>query len=169
MYIYIPQKCDVYCTSLVLRLKGGGHLVLESVRDAVLGGDDGGRLLDLLAENLGLDEPGQPDCEFVADELLGRDLEDLCGARMLSVVFFLGGLGFRGAGWQLTVDFLESELLCLTDEAKDHEPGDEVQAGVEADCLKCQYVGLDFNGKCLGETYKHRLLSWHRPWLGKSN
>lgn len=34
----------------------------------------------------------------------------------------------------LTVDFLESELLCLADEAEDHEPGDEVQAGVESDC-----------------------------------
>ena len=52
--------------------------MLESVRDAVLGGDDGGRLLDLLAEDLGLDEPGQPDGELVADELLGWDLEDLC-------------------------------------------------------------------------------------------
>ena len=34
----------------------------------------------------------------------------------------------------LTIDFLESELLCLADEAEDHEPGDEVQAGVESDC-----------------------------------
>ena len=32
--------------------------MLESVRDAFLGANDGGRLLDLLAENLGLDEPG---------------------------------------------------------------------------------------------------------------
>jgi hypothetical protein len=37
--------------------------------------------------------------------------------------------------WEaLTVDFLEGELLCLADEAEDHEPGDEVQAGVESDC-----------------------------------
>ena len=43
--------------------------------------------------------------------------------------------GFGGAGWlALTVDFLESELLCLTHEAEDHEPGDQVQASVEADC-----------------------------------
>ena len=34
----------------------------------------------------------------------------------------------------LTIDFLESELLCLADEAEDHEPGDKVQASVEADC-----------------------------------
>lgn len=34
----------------------------------------------------------------------------------------------------LTVDFLERELLCLADEAEDHEPGDEVEASVEADC-----------------------------------
>ena len=53
--------------------------MLQRRRDAVLGSDDGRRLLDVLAEDLGLDEPGQPDCELVADELLGRDLEDLCG------------------------------------------------------------------------------------------
>ena len=34
----------------------------------------------------------------------------------------------------LTVDFLEGELLCFADEAEYHAPGDEVQAGVEADC-----------------------------------
>jgi hypothetical protein len=67
MYIVRVLSCDVR-----------EHL-FQSRRDAVLGGDDGGRLLDLLAEDLGLDEPGQPDCELVADELLGRDLEDLCG------------------------------------------------------------------------------------------
>lgn len=37
-------------------------------------------------------------------------------------------------GWLLTIDFLEGELLCLTHEAEDHEPGDQVQASVEADC-----------------------------------
>ena len=55
------------------------HLVLESSVHAVLGRDDRRRLGDLLTEDLGLDEPGQCDCELVADELLGRDLEDLCG------------------------------------------------------------------------------------------
>ena len=64
--------------------------MLESVRDAFLGANDGGRLLDLLAENLGLDEPWQPDGELVADELLGRDLEDLCDEDV-SIVF-LGNL-----------------------------------------------------------------------------
>ena len=68
----------------------GEHLVLESVRDAFLGADDGGRLLDVLAEDLGLDEPGQPNGELVADELLGRDLEDLCD-KDVSIVF-LGDL-----------------------------------------------------------------------------
>lgn len=62
--------------------------MLESVRDAFLGADDGGRLLDLLAEDLGLDKPGQPDCELVADELLGRDLEDLCDGMSAGVFFF---------------------------------------------------------------------------------
>ena len=66
MYIVRVLSCDVR-----------EHL-LQSRRDAVLGGDDGRRLLDVLAEDLGFDEPGQPDCELVADEFLGRDLEDLC-------------------------------------------------------------------------------------------
>lgn len=68
MYIVRVLSCDVR-----------EYLVLQSGREAVLGSDDGRRLLDVLAENLGLDEPGQPDCELVADELLGWDLEDLCG------------------------------------------------------------------------------------------
>ena len=54
------------------------HLVLESVVDAFLGADDGRRLLDVLTEDLGFDEPGQPDSELVADEFFGWDLEDLC-------------------------------------------------------------------------------------------
>lgn len=33
----------------------------------------------------------------------------------------------------LTVDFLQSQLLSLADKAEDHEPGDQVEAGVEAD------------------------------------
>jgi hypothetical protein len=53
--------------------------VLESVRNTVFGGNDGRRLRDVFAEDLGFDEPGEPDCKLVADELLGRDLEDLCG------------------------------------------------------------------------------------------
>lgn len=40
--------------------------------------DDRRRLRDVLAEDLGLDEPGQPDGEFVADKFLGGDVEDLC-------------------------------------------------------------------------------------------
>ena len=52
--------------------------MLESGSNAVLGGDDGGRLRHILAENFCFDEPGQPDCELVADELFGWDLEDLC-------------------------------------------------------------------------------------------
>ena len=34
---------------------------------------------------------------------------------------------------ELTVDFLEGELLCLADEAEDHEPSDEIQTSVEAE------------------------------------
>lgn len=43
---------------LICRDSREQQLVLESIRDAFLGANDGGRLLDLLAENLGLDEPG---------------------------------------------------------------------------------------------------------------
>ena len=64
--------------------------MLESVCDAFLGADDGGRLLNVLTQDLGLDEPGQPNGELVADELLGRDLEDLCD-KDVSIVF-LGNL-----------------------------------------------------------------------------
>lgn len=38
---------------------------------------------------------------------------------------------------RLTVKFLERELFRLTDEAEDHEPGNQVQASVEADCGDC--------------------------------
>jgi hypothetical protein len=47
--------------------------------DSILRRDDRRRLRDVLSEDLGPEEPGEPDEEFVADELLGRDLEDLCG------------------------------------------------------------------------------------------
>lgn len=36
---------------------------------------------------------------------------------------------------QLTVQLLKRELLGLADEAEDHTPGDEVEAGVETDCV----------------------------------
>lgn len=70
--------------------------MLESVRDAFLGANDGGRLLDLLTQDLGLDEPGQPDCELVADELLGRDLEDLCDEDVSGCFF----IDLDDAGWE---------------------------------------------------------------------
>ena len=41
--------------------------------------DDRRRLDDVLAEDVALDEVGEPDVQFVADETLGRDGEDLCG------------------------------------------------------------------------------------------
>ena len=53
-------------------------LVLQRLLDRVLGGDDRRRLGDVPAEDLGLEEPGEPDGEFVPDEFLGGDLEDLC-------------------------------------------------------------------------------------------
>jgi hypothetical protein len=50
----------------------------RSPSDGILGRDDRWRLRDVLAEDLGPEEPREPDEEFVADELLCRDLEDLC-------------------------------------------------------------------------------------------
>jgi len=57
------------------------HLLLLRDRrpsDRFFGSNDRWRLRDVLAEDLGSEEPWEPDEEFVADELLGRDLEDLC-------------------------------------------------------------------------------------------
>jgi hypothetical protein len=106
--------------------------VLQSVRNVFFGADDGRRLLDVPTEDLGFDEPGQPDCELVADELLGWDLEDLCDANVSRLR--LGDLILWAGLLALTVDFLEGKLLGLANEAEDHEPGDEVEASVEADC-----------------------------------
>lgn len=79
--MYICRGVSLFCDF------GEKHLVLESGRDAVFGGDDGGRLRDVLAEDFGFDEPGQPDGELVADEFLGWDLEDLCDDDDVSVCF----------------------------------------------------------------------------------
>lgn len=49
----------------------------------------------------------------------------------------------RGRLLGLTVDFLESELLGLADEAEDHEPGDEVQASVESDCWIVRMLAMN--------------------------
>ena len=37
------------------------------------------------------------------------------------------------AGFQLTVDFFQGELLGLADETEDQAPGDEVEPSVETD------------------------------------
>lgn len=52
--------------------------LLQGRCNRVLRRNDRRRLRKLLAENLGSDEPGQPDGELVADKFLGRHLEDLC-------------------------------------------------------------------------------------------
>jgi hypothetical protein len=36
-------------------------------------------------------------------------------------------------GILLTIDFLQGELLSLSNKAEYHEPGDKIQAGIEAD------------------------------------
>jgi hypothetical protein len=78
--VYIYRESGVYYKmSLHFATLEKALSMLESGSNAVLGGDDGRRLRDVLAEDFGFDEPGQPDGELVADELLRWDLEDLCG------------------------------------------------------------------------------------------
>ena len=84
--------------------------MLERFVDGVLRGDDRGRLGELLAEDLGFDEPGEPDGELVADELLGGDLEDLCEC-VLECAF--GGHGVR---WY--VRSISSSVNCLVSRTK---------------------------------------------------
>jgi len=90
------------------------YLVLESVRNTVLGGNDGRRLRDVFAEDLGSDEPGKPDCEFVADELLGGDLEDLCGV-IVSMYVRLVELG-EWVLWRLRS--ISSRVSCFVSRTK---------------------------------------------------
>jgi hypothetical protein len=74
-----------------------------------------------------LDEVWEPDAGLVLEEGARRDGKDL-------------------------VDFLERELLGLADEAEDHAPGDEVETGVETDCVglvNCEWT----RGGVI--TYKH--------------
>jgi len=99
--------------------------------DSILRRDDGRRLRDVLSQDLGPEEPGEPDEEFVADELLGRDLEDLW-------CVLVRCLAWINAAAVLTVNLFKRQLLGLTNEAEDHEPGYQVESCVEADCVACQ-------------------------------
>ena len=78
---------------------------------------------------MSLDEPGKPHFQLIADETFRWDGEDLC-EDMLA-----GGRGVSRAreGFQLTVQFFQSELLGLADETEDHKPGDKVEPSVETD------------------------------------
>lgn len=100
---------------------------LGDVLSLVLLFDDWRRLLDLLAEDVALDKVRKPDFQFVADERLGWDGEDLCGGWSVS---FRTQNGYV----KLTVDFLQSELLGLANEAEDHKPCYQVQSSVKANC-----------------------------------
>lgn len=62
----------------------------------------------LLEQNVALEEVWQPGAGFVSEEFLGRNGEDL-------------------------IDFLQSELLGLANEAEDHAPGNKVESSIEAE------------------------------------
>jgi hypothetical protein len=64
----------------------------------------------------------------VADEFLGRHLEDLCSQ-------FVSACPWRDYEFrkERTIDFLEGELLRLANEAEDHEPCYQVQTSVESE------------------------------------
>ena len=80
--------------------------------------DDGGRLGSApVEEDPALDPPRHHVLELVADVRLGRNGEDL-------------------------VELLEGELLGLADEAEDHEPRYEVEAGVEPERTGGRHDGL---------------------------
>ena len=82
-------------------------------------------LLELLAEDVALNGIRKPDPELVAEELAGWDGEDL-------------------------VQFFERELLSLAHETEDHEPGDQVEAGVETEGTGGRHDG-PHTGKGEGE------------------
>lgn len=61
----------------------------------------------------------------------------------------------------LTVQLFQSQLLGLTNEAEDHEPGYQVQSSVESDCNVCQRVShlirdllLTSSGRCHGLSHR---------------
>lgn len=76
---------------------------------AVSLGDDRRRLGNPLAEDVALDNVRQPDKQFMRNVVLRRHGEDL-------------------------VQFFQGELLGLTHEAEDHEPGNQIQTSIEAEC-----------------------------------
>lgn len=86
---------------------------------------DPGRLFDdwwglggvLLEENVALEEVRQPGTGLVGEELSCGHREDL-------------------------VDFLQSELLGLADEAEDHAPSNKVESSVEAESTSCCHDAL---------------------------
>lgn len=62
----------------------------------------------LLEKQVTLDKVRQPGGQFVVEEGLGGDREDL-------------------------VDFFQSKLLGLSDEGKDHEPSDQIESRIKAE------------------------------------
>ena len=71
---------------------------------------------DLLAEDVSLDKVWEPNSELIRDELLCGNRKDLCKKRQYQ--------DMKERLVLLTIYFLQSKLLGLSDEAKDHEPSD---------------------------------------------
>ena len=94
--------------------------------------DDLRRLWDPLAEDVPLEKPREHHGQLMLDEMACRDGENLCEGKISR------NLDVGNRGLALTIQFFEGELFGFSDEAEDHEPGDEVEARVEANCRKGQ-------------------------------
>lgn len=70
-----------------------------------------------------------------------------------------------GSG-SLTVQFFQSELLGFSDKAEDHEPSNEVQSSVEADCIWVSDVSREHAVRC---TYKLQWESSQSSFGGRSS
>lgn len=71
------------------------------------------------------DEPREPDSELIMNELACGHRKHLC-IDVSKTPCVLGVV-------PLTVQLLQCQSLGLSDEAEDHNPGNEVQASVESD------------------------------------
>jgi hypothetical protein len=88
--------------------------------------DDWRWLRDLLSEDVPFEEVRKPHRQFIVEETLRWDREDLCGNRQRK-------RPYASSGVLLTVDLFQGELFGFSNETEDHEPSDEVEPSIETD------------------------------------